>query len=151
MTILKKGITGLDSVEPITESEIRGFLEKISYPFVPDFKNALPPSPSSNFWRMPIVNKQDNSEFDMLINSTHWNLAIVTKESTWMNLEYLTFPWELYEQIRSVRGPELPMNPQTLERSFGKEELNELSKSELDQLKYWKSRTIGDVIFNGFD
>lgn len=151
MTLLKKGITGFGCYGGISEKEIRRFLSRFRRPFVPDFEGLIPPSVDSNFWRVPFINKDDNSEFDMLINSTHWNLALVTKESTWMNHEYLEFPYGLCLQIRSVEGTELPMNPQILNRRFEKEDLHELDQSELDQMKYWKSRTIGDVIFNGFD
>jgi hypothetical protein len=151
MTILKKGITGFDSAIGISENEIRIFIKRFAFPFMPDFESAIPPSSSANFWKVPFISKEDNSEFYMLINSTKWNLALVTKESTWMNHNYLVFPHELYLQIRSIRGPELPMNPQILERAFDKKELHELGKNEIEQIKYWKSQTIGDVIFNGFD
>jgi hypothetical protein len=151
MTILKKGITGFDSAVDISENEVRTFIKRFAFPFIPDFKSVTPPSPSSNFWTVPFTNKENNSEFNMLINSSNWNLALVTKSSTWMNHEYLEFPHKLYLQIRSIRGPELPMNPQILERTFDKEELNELGKSEIEQIKYWKSKTIGEIIFNGFD
>lgn len=151
MTVLKKGITGFDSVIDFTEKEIKEFLKRFSHPFIPDFSRLLPPTPSSNFWRISFVNNGVDSDFDMLINSTHWNLALVTKESAWMNHEYLNFPEGLYLQIRTIRGPELPMNKLILERTFNKEELSELSKSEIEQLKYWKSRTIGDIIFNSYD
>ena len=69
--VFKKGITGFDSDQFISESSVKSFLKTIKFPFIPDFKNCIAPHQSSNFWVIPIVNLLDLCEFNLIINSSY--------------------------------------------------------------------------------
>lgn len=151
MSILKKGITGFNTEATITEKQVKTFLNRITYPFDVDYNNIQAPNTSSNYWRVPYFDSSENEHFDLLINSTLWYLAIVSKKSSWMNLDFLNFSPDMYHQIRSIGGPEMLMQKQILDRDIEPQDLEELDKSEIEQITYWKSRTIGEVMFNGYD
>ncbi len=131
--------------------QLSHFLKTIKFPFIPDFKNCIAPHQSSNFWVVPIVNLLDFCEFNLIINSSYWYLALITRESSWMNHEYIDFPLELTRQLELGRKEVQLLTKQILELRLDRSELSELGKSELEQIKYWKCNTVGDVIFNGFD
>lgn len=149
--LLKKGITGIDSSEYASEEQIREYLKRFSYPYIPQTEKIEPPTPSNNYWRIPFVSNTNGYEFDLLINSSHWNLALVTKESKWMKLEFLPFKEDLYLQIRSVKDKGLPMIPSLLKRNLKDYDLSDLGNEEIKQIEYWNSLTVGDIVFNGYD
>ncbi|MCH2231259.1 MAG: hypothetical protein MK105_13025 [Crocinitomicaceae bacterium] len=68
-----------------------------------------------------------------------------------MNHEYIDFPLELTRQLEIGREEVQLLTRQILELRLDRSELSELGKSELEQIKYWKCNTVGDVVFNGFD
>lgn len=149
--LLKKGITGIDSSEYASEDEVREYLKRFSYPYIPQTDKIESPTPSTNYWRIPFESQKKEFEFDLLINSSQWNLALVTKESKWMDLEFLPFNEDLYLQIRSIKDKGLPMNPDLLKRKLKDYDLSNLGEGEIKQIEYWNSQTIGDIVFNGYD
>ena len=151
MILLKKGITGFNNQSTITNEMVSSFLKKIQFPFVPDSSKISAPNQSANFWRIPIKNLTSKNEFDLLINSSFWYLCLVTKESSWMDMQYLNFPKELTQQIENQKETEILLEKFDLESVFSDSELNQLDKTEIKQVKYWKSKTIGEIIFNGYD
>ena len=78
-------------------------------------------------------------------------MALITKDSSWMNHEYIDFPIELVQQINSGREDTRLLTKEILEGRLDRSELTQLSKAELEQIKYWKCNTVGEIVFNGFD
>lgn len=151
MQPLEKGITGFNSESFISKSLVTAFLNNIRHPFIPSFKAIEEPHESSNYWRIPFVNKLDGSEFDLIINSSYWKIALISKQSTWMNLEFITSPPTLIQQTNDLHWKIDFLSPEFLNRTVQPEDLVELNKHELEQIRYWRSQTIGEIIFNGYD
>ena len=103
---------------------------------------------SQNYVRYQFINAEGNQRFDMLVNVHYPVYCGVAENSSWMNLTFL----ELSEHFRSYFEPEFQyLNPQYLSTSFSQSDLSELNRTEVEQIKYWKSKTFGDIVFNGYD
>lgn len=151
MNAFKKGITGFNSQDHHSKEEIISFLQEIAFPYFVDFKSIIPPSLSSNFWSVSITNGRNKEVFDLLINSSYWYLALIEKGGAWLNHTYIDFPEDLLTQLKAVSRDVFPMSNDELNRVFKEEELSVLDAKEIEQIKYWKSKTIGGVVFNGYD
>lgn len=65
------------------------------------------------------------------------------------SLEFLDLP-ELAEEF-AARGEFKVLDRSALERPVTAEDTLLLAPAELEQLRYWRPRRVGDVIFNGWD
>lgn len=151
MNAFKKGITGYNSQNHHSKEEIISLLQEIALPYFVDFKSIMPPSISSNFWSVSITNGRNKEVFDLLINSSYRYLALVEKGGTWMNHTYIDFPEDLLTQLKEVSRNVFLMSNDELNRVIKEEELSVLDEKEIEQIKYWKSKTVGEVVFNGYD
>ncbi|SFT79437.1 hypothetical protein SAMN05216474_2365 [Lishizhenia tianjinensis] len=151
MNTFRKGIIGFNSQSHHSRDEIISFLQQIVFPYFIDFKSLVPPSDSSNFWQVTVSNVKNKVAFDLLINSTYWYLALVEEKGSWMNNKYIDFPEDLLTQLKGVPIDVFPMSNDELNRIFKEEELSALDDIEIEQIKYWKSKTVGEVVFNGYD
>lgn len=153
MSILKKGITGFDKPKEINEhtaAEIKNLITHIQYPFVVSGE-MKPPNESSNYFRLSLINQMKNNKFDVLLNMYYWVMASVKTESGWMHLDFLEFDNQLKEQLLNFK-PEIEiLNLATLNEKPPEIEKEKLGKTEMEQIEYWKSKTYGEILFNGYD
>jgi hypothetical protein len=85
------------------------------------------------------------------LNIYYWIISSVTIESSWMNLEFINFDNQLKSQILNFK-PEIEiLNVDILNLTASEIEIENLGKKEIEQIKYWNSKTYGEIIFNGFD
>jgi hypothetical protein len=153
MAILKKGITGFDKPKGINEhsiAELENLIKNIKYPFVKigEIKN---PNESSNYFRLSLINQIENTRFDILLNIYYWVISSVKVESNWMNLEFLEFDNQLKNQILNFQTEIQILDVDILNQKVSRIEMDNLGKTEIEQIEYWDSKTYGEIIFNGYD
>ena len=103
---------------------------------------------SINFYRVEILDKMRNLKFAILFNAQYRYYCGVTIESSWMKLSFI----DLDLKIRNHFDREFEfLSPVQLNQVANSEDLKDLSKTEIDQIKSWNSRSFGEIIFNGFD
>lgn len=151
---LKKGITGNCGVkeEQMTFRSIVSQFKASLYPIeysgaykILEFKDE---EISKNYYRISIANKLKNDSFDILINSMYPYYCGVNPNGEWLNLIFIDLPIE----IRNCVDPYFKyLSPVELNSKFEKSDLLELSEAELEEIKYWKPSTFGEIIFNGYD
>ncbi len=150
--ILPKGITGFakpskDEKSLLTKEILSQLIKNIKHNSFIEFIRFQEIEASTNYYKLTL--SQYNKEIKILINGI-FPLYCGVKNYNWQELEFI----HLSDKIISL-FPE-PFNylkPCILEKNiFQKEEyLANLDKYELKQIKYWKSKTFGEVIFNGYD
>jgi len=65
-----------------------------------------------------------------------------------MNLKFIDFP----DKLRQILQENLTiLDTKSLNKLVTNQDLQELDKIEVDQIKYWNTKKIGEVIFNGYD
>nr|WP_294937880.1 hypothetical protein [uncultured Flavobacterium sp.] len=144
---LKIGITGIDSQTHVEENLINEFAKNINSTFVYTVFKLDNSKIDSNYYRLKIINGITNQKFDILINSHYEYYCGINEESTWMKIEFIELPENL---ISSVVDFEY-LNPIQLSLEIQNQDLSQLTKFELKQIKYWNSKTFGEIIFNGYD
>ena len=145
--LLRKGITGFGNTSFLTIDEVKTVLRNIKYPYI--HSNIVEPQISSNYFRTEIENKINNLKFSLLINSKFFVIAGTTTESKWLDLNFIDLPSDFTEQIKNDNIT--IVNKNKLETKIPQSEFEILDKQEISQIKYWKSETYGEIIFNGYD
>lgn len=145
--LLKKGVTGFGNTSSLTIDEVKTVLKNIRYPYIP--LKITEPQANSNYFCIEIENKIDELKFNMLINSKYYIIAGITTESEWLDLHFIDFPSDFTEQIKNDNI--IIMDKNESETKVPNNELEILDKKEIEQIKYWKSETYGEIIFNGYD
>ena len=151
---LKKGITGFGSakellIKPFVDIALfKSSLYPIEYTGqfkIMDFKDT---EINTNYSRVAIKDKLSNNDFDILVNNYYPYYCGVTSHSAWMNFTFIDLP----NEIRNCLDENFEYLTTTdLNLRVDDENLSELSEPELKQIKYWKSKTFGEIIFNGYD
>ncbi len=145
--MLTKGITGFGTIPPLTMEDVKGILKNIQYPYT--CTNIVAPQTSNNYYCIDVCDKRNEHYFKLLINSCFRIVAGITAESEWMNLDFINLPNDLIEQISG--SDTVIMDKRKLQAKVPKEELALLDKTEMEQVKYWQSKTYGAIIFNCYD
>ena len=66
------------------------------------------------------------------------------KNLDFTRIEFIESPFDIiYTNVNVLTLPELEQSWHDI--------VGELSKAELEQIKYWKPNTVGDIIFNFWD
>lgn len=150
---LPKGITGFRSNEQhetleLYESKLRNIIGLIKAFRQHEILYVNDLTPSSNYYRIELKERKSNNLYDLLINPVQLFSCCIQNESTWMNLKFISFPNTLKqileEQINII-------DLEDLNKQVHPEDLLELDKSEVEQIIYWRSQKIGEIIFNGYD
>lgn len=161
--ILEKGITGFwhekrdEPLSLIGENEIRNLIYQVLERRLKDSKGnqmserlntftITRPTYDSNYYRIEL--QLIREKFVVLINGYHPYFCGIESDSSWMNLQFVELP----EMIRLIFAPQFKyLSQDDLLQPVKEHHLNELNKVEIEQIRYWKSQTIGEVIFNGYD
>jgi len=146
-TILRKGITGFGNVLCVNNDDINNILINIKYPYI--YSDIIEPQNDNNYFSVNIQNKINGLKFKLLCNGIYLVLAGVTMESKWMELKFINLPDDFIEQINNDVIMILPK--ELLETKVPDGEIKILDKNEIAQINYWKSKTYGEIIFNGYD
>lgn len=145
--LLKKGITGFGNASSLSIDEVKTVLKNTRYPYT--YSTIVEPHISSNYFRIEIEDKINKSKFHLLVNSKFYIIAGVTTDSSWGSLIFIDLPNDFIKQIENDDITIVSKNK--LEAKVPKNELEILGKQELNEIKYWKSETYGEIIFNGYD
>jgi hypothetical protein len=145
--VLKIGITGFGNVDSLTLNEINGFLKRIKYPYI--CSGIEEPKINTNYYCVNVSNKTEEIKFKLLVNCVYYIMAGITTESTWSELNFIDLPNDFIEQIKN--NGIMILNKRILESEVPDNEIEILGKEEKSQIKYWKSKTYGEIIFNGYD
>jgi hypothetical protein len=151
---LKRGITGFSHLnENFALPAVNfSFVKSLAYQIYASANfNVLKISDmeiSTNYYSVEMLDKMRNFKFAVLFNAQYPYYCGVTIESSWMKLSFI----DLDLKIRNHFDKEFEfLAPALLNQTVNSKDLNDLSKTEKDQIKYWNSRTYGEIIFNGYD
>jgi hypothetical protein len=145
--ILRNGITGFSSDTFVKINGVKKLLDKIKYPYI--YFDVLEPDVNNNYFTITVENKINGNKFKLLVNDTYYYITGATIESIWMELEFINLPEDLIDQIKDV-GITI-LDKEILEKEVPKDEIKILNENEIKQIKYWGSKTYGEIIFNGYD
>ena len=151
---LPKGITGFGYLSP---QHSAGFITKVEQKLAAISRCRIlevhPPQPSNNYYSIDFeyFSKQQKEPllFSLLVNAVYKRYALIdTRKSEWMQLHFVNPPMEISQKLGFL------LEAFTLEQlKLPIEQLNlsELAPQELNQINYWKSKTLGSIVFNGYD
>lgn len=147
---LQKGITGFDTTPNYTTEDLEKILKGIKYPFTKT-EVVLKMNDSSNFYQIKINYQKTKQDFYLIVNSTYLIFACVEKNRCF-DLKFIDFPIELISQLKAeVNSGLILLNPKELNKKVDVSDLELLGESEIKQINYWKSKTLGEIVFNCFD
>jgi hypothetical protein len=92
--------------------------------------------------------KYRNEKIKILINGQYGYSCCVEYKSKWMNLIFIDLKEDLIKKIHPIFSY---LSPEYLNKRIDANDLDLLSDDERKQIKYWNSRTNGEIIFNGYD
>ncbi len=84
----------------------------------------------------------------MIVNSTYLIFACVEKNRCF-DLKFIDFPIELISQLKAEVNSSLILKE--LNKKVNISDLELLGESEIKQINYWKSKILGEIVFNCFD
>jgi hypothetical protein len=150
----KKGITGFWAIvekHPIPQIDEKK-LKECAYmaDFSTEFKleDILTPDPVINYYKIFYRNRRTNEAVALVVNSHYPYYAAITIDSSWMQLTFVDLP-DILKQLFDIEFEYLSVA--LLNSEFTKSDMSELFTDEIRQINYWKSKTYGEVIFNGYD
>lgn len=147
---LQKGITGFDTTPNYTTEDLEKILKGIKYPFTKT-EVVLKVNDSSNFYQIKINHQKTKQDFYLIVNSAYLIFACVEKNRCF-DLKFIDFPVELISQLKAeVNSSLILLNPKELNKKVEVSDLELLGESEIKQINYWKSKTLGEIVFNCFD
>lgn len=151
MNKLPNGITGFWRIGQKSVPEINRLLIQ---QLIEQFEN------SSEFWSVTLTEQKQDNNFYLIsvkdktssyligINSAYPMYCGIKSLSDWTTVEFYDLPKNIIDLI--------PKNFTELKTEFLNEPLNSeyltlLNKAELEQIEYWETEKIGNVIFNKYD
>ena len=151
MNNLPYGITGFweigqKSVPKIDKLLIEKLIEKFEKH--PEFWNVklTEPKEDNNFYLISIDSKTGSHLIG--INSSYPIFCGIKSLSDWTTVEFCDLPKNIVDLIIDNFTE---LKTVFLNQSLKSENLILLNKAELEQIKYWKTEKIGNVIFNKYD
>ncbi|MGV0924383.1 hypothetical protein [Empedobacter tilapiae] len=147
---LQKGITGFEAKPVYTTDDLSEILKRIRFPYTKT-EVILKPIDSSNFYQVKIKNEKTKQEFYLIINSTYLIFSCIEKNRCF-DLKFIEFPIDLITQLKNhVNSSLILLNPKELNKKVDANDLELLGEIELKQINYWKTKTLGEIVFNCFD
>ena len=147
---LQKGITGFEANSSFDQEQLVSILKNIRKPFLKE-GDLIKPNESSNFYQQKIKDEKSKKEFYFLINSTYLIFSCV-ENSRCYDLRCIDFPIELISQLKQeVNSSIIVLDRKELLQNVSKEDLTELGESEVKQINYWNTKSLGEIVFNCFD
>ena len=151
MNKLPNGITGFwkigqKSVPEIDKLLIEQLIEKFKNH--PEFWNIklTEPKEDNNFHLISLSNK--TGSYLIGINSIYPIFCGIKSLEDWTTIEFCDLPKNIVDLLIDNFTE---LKTEFLNQSLKSENLILLNKAELEQIKYWKTEKIGNVIFNKYD
>ncbi|WP_324026483.1 hypothetical protein QSV08_03075 [Maribacter sp. BPC-D8] len=147
--MIKEGITGFNcsNLEGLS-NKLELLKKNILYLKKYKIKAFYDQNETSNYVRIKLYDFIENEKIDLLINCQYGYSCCATDESSWMNIEFIEIPHLLERKLQDI----FPcLKPKYLNSKLEDIDIRNLSKTEKEQIEYWKSETKGEVIFNGYD
>lgn len=150
---LPKGITGFKANSQKEEFEtsnndLRNIVGLIRAYRQHEILAVLDITSSSNYYRIRLKEIETENKYDLLINPIKYFSCCVTPNSQWMKLNFIDFPDILIQVLQEHINI---IDQRVLNKIAEDQDLQELDNVELEQIKYWKTQKIGEIIFNGYD
>lgn len=147
--MIREGITGLNHAD-LSDLDQKIKLLKTRIYQLAHYKidAIIDQDSSSNYHRIKLTEHKTKASIDLLVNCPYGYTCCVTAESSWMNLAFITMPPPIQHALTDL----LPtLTPADLNAPITADDLSLLSEFERKQVAYWGSKTVGEVIFNGYD
>jgi hypothetical protein len=151
MNTLPRGITGFWKIE---QARIPETDKTLIINLVNTFKS------NPNFWKVNLVEQQPNNNFYLIIlsdkngdykigiNSTYPMYCGIESLENWETVAFCDLPRHITQLIPSQFTE---LRTEFLNEPLKSKHLTALNKAELDQIKYWNTQKVGNVIFNKYD
>jgi hypothetical protein len=152
---LKKGITGFsnqwerEAIPAIDEKLLKDCVHQINHFTSYKLVNLQNPGTSSNYYKISYKHQHVKEQITIVINGCYPYFTGVNAHNDWLSLHFVPLPKEVTEKLEEAGF--IYLTPEFLNSIFDNKDLDELSESEIEQITYWKSKTFGEVIFNGYD
>lgn len=153
--ILPRGITGFTTVwgkslPEVKRLEVETLLEGLCKA-VPEYVefHIGEPTQSDNYFTVGLIDaKKRFSSF--IINAHHRYAAVIDgKKSEWLKLTFVDFPVQLSTYLNA--NGFVCVSPEMASVRLTSKILSKLDPVEKEQTRYWETKTVGDVVFNGYD
>lgn len=102
--------------------------------------------PDNNFYLVIIADKRGNHK--IAINTTYPYYCGVKSLEDWETVEFCDLPKYITELIPNEFTE---LKSEFLNEPLKSRHITALNKGELEQIKYWKTEKVGNVIFNTYD
>lgn len=115
---------------------------------------------NSNFWKVLLVQQQaDNNFYQILISDKNGNYKIginttypfycgIKSLEDWETVEFCDLPENI---SRLIPNELIELRTDFLNEILKPRHITALDKVELEQIKFWKTKKVGNVIFNKYD
>lgn len=146
MTLLRRGITGIDSEPKVDFHTFKGAVFAAAHATDSQVIATIPAEVTPNFHLAEVSGF--NRLFCVVCNRHFPVVAFVERPVTMSGIRPIDVP-SFAEMMRNS-GFEIA-DVGELERPFGPSDLELLSESERKEASYWKPKTVGQVVFNWWD
>ena len=151
MEKLPKGITGFWKIEEqappsISPSLIKNIVDQLQKEAL--FKTIVlsEPQADTNFYVISVFT--DKEAYYIGINASYPFYCGIKSMQDWTTIEFSDLPKSVTDILKSELTE---LKTDFLNKELKKEHLTLLSKTELEQIEYWETEKIGNVIFNKYD
>ena len=152
--ILLNGVSGFNGPDPVTDGE---YFKKICYSLIHrlngDVLSFSEPQVARHYYEVKV--KVFEEDLSILLNYVYPFVAFASSVDycyiKFVDNELLLNEFSPYYRV--LRSNELN-EPLVIKENKGRiivENNNELNDAELTNIKYWKSKTVGDIVFNYWD
>ena len=152
--ILLNGVSGFNGPDPVTDGE---YFKKICYSLIHrlngDVLSFREPKVARHYYEVKV--KVFEEDLSILLNYVYPFVAFASSVDycyiKFVDNELLLNEFSPYYRV--LRSNELN-EPLVIKENKGRiivENNNELNDAELTNIKYWKSKTVGDIVFNYWD
>ncbi|MBC5636318.1 hypothetical protein H8S33_05685 [Ornithinibacillus sp. BX22] len=152
--ILLNGVSGFNGPDPVTDGE---YFKKVCYSLIHRLNgNVLSfsePEAARHYYEVKVNVLEEN--MSILLNNVYPFIAFASSVDhgyiKFIDNEPLLNGFSPYYRV--LRSNELN-EPLVIKENKGRiivGNKNELNEAELNNIKYWKSKTVGDIVFNYWD
>ncbi len=151
MNTLPVGITGFWHISGPTIPQVDKLLIQKVVNVLKNYPNFLKvqlieQQPDNNFYM--IITNSKNESHTIGINTTYPMYCGIKSLSNWQTVEFCDLPPSITTQMPNEFTE---LKTDFLNEPVKSRHLTALSKAELEQINYWKTEKIGNIIFNKYD
>lgn len=154
--ILPKGITGFTSIQDYFEvpNVSKDIVIDATEKFIANNSefiiiNFFEPAQNSNYFLLNLKNTFNGKNVTIIFNSHYRYFSGVEKEISWCERIFCDLSisiTSIYESFGFIY-----LSKQILESKATSKEISLLANSEKEQIEYWESVKLGEIIYNNYD